>query len=72
MKENKIHWLKWNKKSFFKAKNLDKPIILDISAVWCHWCHVMDKTTYADNNVVKLINQLFIPIRVGSDYVELL
>ena len=67
MKESKIRWLKRNKKSFLKAKNLDKPIILDISAVWCHWCHVMDETTYANIDVAKLIDQLFIPIRVDRD-----
>lgn len=67
MSETKISWLPWNKESFLKAKEQDKPILLGISAVWCHWCHVMDKTTYSDNEVARLIQELFVPIRVDRD-----
>jgi len=67
MTETKISWLKWNKESFEKAKELDKPILLGISAVWCHWCHVMDQTTYSDSEVARLIEDKFVPIRVDRD-----
>lgn len=65
--ENKVKWLLWNKKSFAKAQELDIPILLGISAVWCHWCHVMDETTYSNKKVVEHINKNFIPIRVNRD-----
>jgi uncharacterized protein YyaL (SSP411 family) len=65
--ETKISWLPWSEESFRKAKELDTPILLDISAVWCHWCHVMDETTYSDSGVARLIEDKFVPIRVDRD-----
>jgi len=65
--ETKFTWLQWSGASFKKAKELDKPILLDISAVWCHWCHVMDETTYSDSRVVPLIEEKFVPIKVDRD-----
>jgi uncharacterized protein YyaL (SSP411 family) len=67
MTETKVAWLPWNMNSFKKAKEQDKPVLLGISAVWCHWCHVMDQTTYSDNEVAKLIEEKFVPIRVNRD-----
>ncbi|MGD2066997.1 MAG: DUF255 domain-containing protein [Candidatus Bathyarchaeota archaeon] len=67
MTETKVSWLPWSNASFKKAKKLDKPILLDISAVWCHWCHVMDETTYSDNGVARFIEKKFVPIRVDRD-----
>ena len=63
----KISWLKWNEESFRKAKEFDKPILLGISAVWCHLCHVMDQTTYSDSEVARLVEEKFVPIRVDRD-----
>lgn len=67
MPETKVSWFPWSKKTFQKAKELDRPILLAISAVWCHWCHVMDQTTYSDRNVAKLIEEHYVPIRVDRD-----
>ena len=67
MTKTKVSWLLWSEESFKKAKELDKPILLDISAVWCHWCHVMDETTYSDSTVARLIEENFVPIRVDRD-----
>jgi len=67
MVETKIAWPPWNKRAFQKAAELDKPILLAISAVWCHWCHVMDRTTYSDKEVAKLIHEKYVPIRVDRD-----
>jgi uncharacterized protein YyaL (SSP411 family) len=67
MTEPKVTWLQWNEESFRKARELDKPILLGISAVWCHWCHVMDQTTYSDSEVARLIEDKFVPIRVDRD-----
>ena len=64
---HEIHWHEWDKDAFAEAQAEDKPILLSISAVWCHWCHVMDETSYSDPEVISLINELFIPIRVDND-----
>lgn len=67
MVETKVQWLPWGKGAFQKAKELDRPILLAINAVWCHWCHVMDKTTYSDNDIAKLVEKNFVAIRVDRD-----
>ena len=67
MTKTKVSWLPWNEESFQKARDQDKPILLDISAVWCHWCNVMDQTSYSNKEVTKLIEDSFVPIRVDRD-----
>lgn len=62
-----IQWFAWGAKAFERAKQDDKLILLDLTAVWCHACHVMDETTYADPTVVKLLTSDFIPVRVETD-----
>lgn len=62
-----IAWQPWGEEAFLKAKQEKKPLLLAISAVWCHWCHVMDETGYSDEEVIALINESFIPLRVDSD-----
>ena len=41
-----VAWNAWGPEPFERAQREDKPILLGISAVWCHWCHVMDETSY--------------------------
>lgn len=67
MAEEKLKWMKWNRATFNKAKKEKKPVLLDIYGVWCHWCHVAQNTTYANKNVIKMINSNFIPIKVDTD-----
>lgn len=62
-----IQWLDWGPEAFKKAVTENKPILLAISAVWCHWCHVQDKTTYSDPDVVRIVNRDYVPIRVDND-----
>ena len=64
---DKIKWRAWSNDSFHLAETEGRPILLSISAVWCHWCHVMDDTTFADEEVANLINSSFVPIRVDTD-----
>ncbi len=66
-KADTIDWQPWNEETFRKAKALDRPILLAISAVWCHWCHVMDETTYSDEANIRFINDNFVPVRVDND-----
>ena len=62
-----IGWRPWSEEAFAEARAADKPILLSISAVWCHWCHVMDETTYSDPAVIDLVRDEYVPIRVDND-----
>jgi uncharacterized protein YyaL (SSP411 family) len=62
-----IHWHEWSEAAFEQARRENKPILLDIGAVWCHWCHVMDRESYDDPKIAELINQNFIAIKVDRD-----
>src|SRR5581483_150392 len=64
---HEIGWQPWGEEAFERARREDKPLLLGISAVWCHWCHVMDETTYSDPAVIQLINERFVPVRVDND-----
>jgi uncharacterized protein YyaL (SSP411 family) len=64
---NEIAWRTWGDDAFREAQAADKPVLLAISAVWCHWCHVMDETSYSDADVIRGINDRYIPIRVDND-----
>jgi uncharacterized protein len=64
---DKIRWQPWSDASFALARKLDRPVMIDIGAVWCHWCHVMDNTTYSDPEVARILNAQFVPIKVDSD-----
>ena len=52
-----IQWQNWTADLFEKAKRENRFVILDLEAVWCHWCHVMEDTTYAEPKVAELINK---------------
>jgi len=64
---SEITWQAWSHEAFDAARQTRRPILLSISAVWCHWCHVMDETTYSHPSVIELINRDFVPIRVDND-----
>ncbi len=62
-----VGWRPWSEAAFEEARLLDRPILLSISAVWCHWCHVMDETTYSNQGVIDLIRGEYVPVRVDND-----
>lgn len=62
-----IGWMAWGKEAFERARREDKPILLSISAVWCHWCHVMDETSYSDPAAAEAIRRDYVPVRVDND-----
>ncbi|HUK55074.1 MAG TPA: DUF255 domain-containing protein [Nitrospiria bacterium] len=62
-----IHWRPWGSDAFQEARESSRPIFLSISAVWCHWCHVMDGESFDHPEVIRRLNRDFIPIRVDSD-----
>jgi len=65
--DSAIRWQRWGPETFALARKLNRPMIIDIGAVWCHWCHVMDQTTYADPEVVAELNRNFVPVKVDTD-----
>ena len=62
-----VDWMEWGAEAFAKAQREDKPILLDIGAVWCHWCHVMDRESYENPETARLINEHFIAVKVDRD-----
>jgi uncharacterized protein YyaL (SSP411 family) len=62
-----VRWREFGAEALAAAKAEDKPILLDIGAVWCHWCHVMDRESYDDPEVAALINEKFIAVKVDRD-----
>src|SRR5271165_3385113 len=62
-----IQWHEWGEEAFASAQRENKPILLDIGAVWCHWCHVMDRESYDDAEIAAIVNQHFIAVKVDRD-----
>ncbi len=62
-----IQWHEWGEEAFAAAASANKPILLDIGAVWCHWCHVMDRESYDDPEVAAIVNEHFIAVKVDRD-----
>jgi uncharacterized protein YyaL (SSP411 family) len=62
-----VQWQEWGAEAFASAQRENKPMLLDIGAVWCHWCHVMDRESYDDPEVAALVNEHFIAVKVDRD-----
>src|SRR5437899_2156577 len=62
-----IDWQEWGEEVFARARAEDKPILLDIGAVWCHWCHVIDRESYENSAIAQIINQHFVAVKVDRD-----
>jgi hypothetical protein len=62
-----VHWYPWSDAAFARAQAENKPILLDIGAVWCHWCHVMDRESYEDSEIARIINDHFVAVKVDRD-----
>ncbi len=64
---HQIEWRPWGEPAFDEARRLGRPVLLSLSAVWCHWCHVMDETSYSDPDVIAAVNAHYVPVRVDND-----
>lgn len=64
---NPVNWYPWNEEAFAKAKAEDKPIFLSIGYSTCHWCHVMERESFEDQEVADLLNENFIAIKVDKE-----
>jgi uncharacterized protein len=63
----KIDWYPWSDEAFERAKKENKPVFLSSGAIWCHWCHVMAKECFDDEEVAKLLNDHFVSIKLDRD-----
>jgi uncharacterized protein YyaL (SSP411 family) len=64
---NPVDWYPWSEEAFNKAQKEDKPIFLSIGYSTCHWCHVMEKESFEDETVAKLLNKYFVSIKVDRE-----
>jgi len=62
-----VRWQGWSDNVFERARRENRLVLLDLEAVWCHWCHVMEEKTYGDPAVIKLLDARFIPVKVDQD-----
>jgi uncharacterized protein YyaL (SSP411 family) len=62
-----IQWHEFGDEAFAAARAADKPMLLDVGAVWCHWCHVMDRESYDDPEVAAIVNEHYIAVKVDRD-----
>jgi uncharacterized protein YyaL (SSP411 family) len=62
-----IRWHEWGEEAFTTAQRENKPMLLDIGAVWCHWCHVMDRESYDDPAIAAIVNEYFVAVKVDRD-----
>src|SRR5438552_18950141 len=62
-----VEWYPWGEEAFVRARAEDRPILLDIGAVWCHWCHVIDRESYENPEIAKIINEHFVAVKVDRD-----
>ena len=66
-KQDNIDWQPWSDSVFAQAQKEGRFVLLNLGAVWCHWCHVMDEITYQDPKVIELIRSHCIPVWVDED-----
>ncbi len=62
-----VAWQPWGAEAFARARRENKPVLLDIGAVWCHWCHVMDRESYENAATAEIINRHFVAVKVDRD-----
>jgi len=66
-RNQQFQWVAWSTNAFDQAKQERRFILLDCAAEWCHWCHVMDATTYLDPDIGRILSNRFVAIRVDID-----
>lgn len=62
-----IQWQSWDEAVFTRAQKENRLVVLDLEAIWCHWCHVMDQKTYTDPQVYTTIQKHYLPVRADQD-----
>ncbi len=65
--DQKIDWYPWSEEAFERAREENKPVFLSSGGVWCHWCHVMAKESFYNEETAGLLNDHFISIKLDRD-----
>ena len=65
--DNPVDWYPWCEEAFLRAKEEDKPIFLSIGYSTCHWCHVMARESFEDEEIAEILNLYFIAIKVDRE-----
>ncbi|QJE74363.1 thioredoxin domain-containing protein [Aerophototrophica crusticola] len=65
--DNPVHWMAWGPEAFARAKAEDKPILLSVGYAACHWCHVMAHESFEDPEIARLMNELFVNVKVDRE-----
>jgi uncharacterized protein YyaL (SSP411 family) len=64
---NPVDWLPWGEAAFRKARELDKPIFLSVGYSTCHWCHVMERESFENEELAAVLNEHFVPVKVDRE-----
>lgn len=65
--QNPVNWYPWGEDAFEKAKQEDKPVFLSIGYSTCHWCHVMERESFENEEIARLLNDTFVNIKVDRE-----
>jgi uncharacterized protein len=65
--DQKIDWHPWSDEAFEKAQRENKPVFLSSGAIWCHWCHVMAKESFENDEVAAILNENYIAVKLDRD-----
>ena len=65
--DNPVDWYPWGEEAFDKARREDKPVFLSVGYSTCHWCHVMARESFADQQVAEVLNRFFVPVKVDRE-----
>ena len=65
-----VDWYPWSEAAFQRARELDRPLLVDVGAVWCAWCDLMDRHGYTKAEVAAYINANFVAVKVDYDAQE--
>ena len=67
VRAGEVAWSDWSKSTFDRARRENRILVIEVSAAWCHWCHVMERETYADPRVRERLSARFLPVKVDAD-----
>src|SRR3954447_12433077 len=66
-KDNPVDWLPWGDEAFRRARARDVPLVVSIGYSACHWCHVMERESFEDPETARVMNELFVPVKVDRE-----
>lgn len=65
--QNPVHWMPWGEEAFERARKEQKPVFVSIGYATCHWCHVMEKESFEDQEIATLLNEFFVSVKVDRE-----